>query len=690
MQKKETFSLKEIASWPETREVILPNVQRGFVWKVSQIENLWDSLLRGYPVGAFVLTPNKLENGRFEMLDGQQRATAICLGFNKTTYKKTKYRVFIDLEQPASTDNREYYFRVITPSHPWGYQKTDNTKTLTSDNKRHAMDFFRTHCGVTDPFDIDSLDSVFPYDSILPIPFEFFINAALGKQDNLLLHEKIFEWLTNSKILEDWTAEIEKIKEDLNQNKKSKKKLPSLTTIDDLKVRINTIYSRVVKVLDSDEGQRIPALYLNIDDIDRRKDEDISKSIESRPKIENDDELEESDPIENLFIRLNDGGTPLRGEELNYSILKANIDKTLQELIESSCKGYIKPARFISIAFRLYQHQKKFDDREGLSLKIKPKQFQRAINSKQNKKAFLIFLLKILKEDKSYENETLLNYSKKILSFQSEKNTYALPHIIVSSISEKAPEIMFLLLYRLINKDQKQGDRFESETELHRKMLGVLTCLMWLGKSEKQRNYNKLLRNIWAAAESLETEFFWSSITIQRAMLDSSFNTPPNITELNKLKKLFTEKVRRDTDILGKRLNGNSHVDFIDNMLSYKNRDIVLYAQRAFLANVISNDHLIMDDTDVPFNWDHISPNSYVYGLQDIPQIIRDWYNSNGNFRAWPYSLNRMDQDVSPAKKLDPLSKQHYTTDSDKFANIKNQWGQFFSENKELLTNEKT
>lgn len=689
MQKKETFSIQEIASWPETREVILPNVQRGFVWKASQIENLWDSLLRGYPVGAFVLTPNKLEHGRFEMLDGQQRATAICLGFNKTTYRKTKYRVFIDLEQPASTDNREYFFRVITPSHPWGYQKTDNTKTLTSDNKRHAMDFYRTHCKVIDPFDINSLDKVFPYDSTLPIPFEFFINAAIENEINQLLHAKIFEWLTNSFILDDWTNEIDKIKTDLNQNNKSKKKLPSLTTREDLKVRINTIYARVLKILDNDGGQRIPALYLDIDEIDRRKDADISTSNKTSQKNEGDEELEESDPIENLFIRLNDGGTPLRGEELNYSILKANIDKTLQELIESSCKGYIKPARFISIAFRLFQHQNKFEEREGLSLKIKPKQFQRAINSKQNKKAFLQFLNKILKEDKNYDNETLINYSKNILSYKVENNTYALPHIIVNSISEKAPEIMFLFLYRILNKDIKQGDRFVFGTELHRKMLGVLTSLMWLGKSEKQRNYNRLLRNIWPAAESLETELFWSSIAIQRAMLDSSFNTPPTLSELNKLKKLFTEKIRRDTDIIGKRMNGSSHADFIDNMMTYKNRDIVLYAQRAFLAKVISNDHLLMDDTDVPFDWDHISPNSYVYGLQDIPQIIRDWYNSNGNFRAWPYSLNRMDQDVSPAKKLDPLGKQHYANDSEKFVTIKNQWQEFISYNKEFSTNEK-
>jgi hypothetical protein len=688
MQKKQTFTLKEISTWPESKEVILPNVQRGFVWKSSQIENLWDSLLRGYPVGAFVLTPNKLEKERFEMLDGQQRATAICLGFNKTTFRNTRYRVFIDLEKPPTTDNREFYFRVVTPSHPWGYQKTDNTKTLTADNKRHAMDFYRRHCNILDPFDNNSLDKVFPYDSFLPVPFEFFINSCLNKESSQSLEMKVFDWLTESGLLNDWETEIEKIKADLVENKRSKKKLLPINTKEHIKSRIEDIFLKVKSILDDEDGQKIPALYLDIDKIDNRKDSIITTGDVDNSKKESEDDVEESDPIENLFIRLNDGGTPLRGEELNYSILKANIDKSLQNLIEVSCKGYIKPARFISIAFRLFQHQNKFEDREGLSLKIKPKQFQRAINSKQHKKAFLSFLSLILEQDTSYDNQTLLDYSKRILTFDSENCTYGLPLITVNSISEKSPEIMFLLLYRIINMMAVQGDRFLIPSDEHRKMLGVVTCLIWLGKSEKQRNYNRLLRNIWPGAESLPNEKFWSAITIQRAMLDNSFNTPPSIAELTRIKKLFTEKIRRDTDIIGKRISDNSQLGFIDSMFTYKNRDIVLYSQRHFLSKVISQENLLLDDTDVPFDWDHISPNSYVYGLQDIPPIIKDWYNSNGNFRAWPYSLNRMDQDVSPALKLDPLNR-NYHYDNESFESTKEHWNQFILENNNLLVNVK-
>lgn len=261
MNRKQTFTLKEIAIWPETREVILPNVQRGFVWKSYQIENLWDSLLRGYPVGAFVLTPNKLEKGRFEMLDGQQRATAICLGFNTTTFRNTNYRIFIDLEKPPATDNREYYFRVITPSHPWGYQKTDNTKTLTAENKRHAMDCFRKYCRVIDPFDSDSLEKVFPYDSLLPIPFDYFISSALNNGKNDFLHSKVNNWLKESGLLNKWKSEIQKKQTIIAKKSNSKKKVPTLTTLDHIRIRVDEIFEKVKSILDENEGQKIPALY---------------------------------------------------------------------------------------------------------------------------------------------------------------------------------------------------------------------------------------------------------------------------------------------------------------------------------------------------------------------------------------------------------------------------------------------
>jgi hypothetical protein len=54
----------DVAAWqlPELTEkaprpcrASLPALQRGAVWQPRQVEALWDSLLRGFPVGAFLL-----------------------------------------------------------------------------------------------------------------------------------------------------------------------------------------------------------------------------------------------------------------------------------------------------------------------------------------------------------------------------------------------------------------------------------------------------------------------------------------------------------------------------------------------------------------------------------------------------------------------------------------------------------
>src|SRR5712691_8579276 len=58
-----TVPLVEYVRWfidsshPRHNLVQLPPIQRGAVWKVAQVERLWDSLLRGFPIGSFVLAP---------------------------------------------------------------------------------------------------------------------------------------------------------------------------------------------------------------------------------------------------------------------------------------------------------------------------------------------------------------------------------------------------------------------------------------------------------------------------------------------------------------------------------------------------------------------------------------------------------------------------------------------------------
>ena len=85
-------SVQDLVNQIKRKEIVLPEMQRRYVWKSSQVRDLVDSLYRGYPSGAILLweTPGdvKLQDFAVEqdgvplgsqqlLLDGQQRLTSL-------------------------------------------------------------------------------------------------------------------------------------------------------------------------------------------------------------------------------------------------------------------------------------------------------------------------------------------------------------------------------------------------------------------------------------------------------------------------------------------------------------------------------------------------------------------------------------------------------------------------------------
>lgn len=594
------FSLKEISEWANTETVRLPNIQRSFVWKPHQIENLWDSIIRRFPLGSFVFS--KGESGKLELLDGQQRATAICLGFGTEAFRDvSRYRVFIDLEPLVNNPNRRFNVRVINRSHPWGYSKLDNTKTLKRANIRQAQNLYPEDANLQE----DDLFSFFPMEAECPIPLSWMIHAKSVDE----LKKKLHEWNAFEGILYRWTEQHQKTEEDFES-------------------KLQVIYKQIQTAI---QHQRIPALYLELND---------------EPDSFQQAEDETEDEVETMFIRLNAGGTPLTGEELNYSILKSSLDPAIQERIELACKSLFRPARFITIVYRLFQQEQKKEEADGLTMRIKPKQFQRSMKDKRE--AFVPYLKQVTQE-KSVEGLTLLEYTKSILEYTND-HSYGLPYLIYHNLSDAAPELMFLLLYRV----KIMGDRFAWNNQTHRRMLGMITIMMWFGKGEKQRDHRILLRNIWLLAQSAKKDDFWSWITVQRGQIDGAltplvpFNEEGGLIDIPKIAK----RIKSDSDIFQKYTHPKGVPGWLHRIMH--KRDILYYAQRVFLETYFDVKDYQLEDTNRPFDMDHIFPENWKRGLSTFVQNV---YQSIGNLRAWPYAFNRMDSDKSPAAKFNPLGE---------------------------------
>lgn len=114
-------SIEEMLTAIHKREYLMPAIQREFVWGVDQITKLVDSLMRGYPVGSFLLWEVKPEtaqtytfyefltnyherdnpyadratvrsgSGTIAVLDGQQRLTSLNIALYGSFAEKKKY-----------------------------------------------------------------------------------------------------------------------------------------------------------------------------------------------------------------------------------------------------------------------------------------------------------------------------------------------------------------------------------------------------------------------------------------------------------------------------------------------------------------------------------------------------------------------------------------------------------------------
>ena len=148
--KPSTVSIAEAMRGMEQNKYLLPAIQREFVWGMDQIVNLFDSLLRGYPIGTFLfwqidadnannyrfyeflrryherdnnrcILPHVKPKGFTAVLDGQQRLTALYIGLKGSYAQKNKYGRWEDdeafpekllylnlLSDPQSNDNGSY------------------------------------------------------------------------------------------------------------------------------------------------------------------------------------------------------------------------------------------------------------------------------------------------------------------------------------------------------------------------------------------------------------------------------------------------------------------------------------------------------------------------------------------------------------------------------------------------------
>ncbi|GHV79233.1 hypothetical protein AGMMS49944_10240 [Spirochaetia bacterium] len=637
------FSLLDIANWqlaPNETSVELPELQRGFVWKNSQIEGLWDSLLRGFPIGSFLLSKNGDE--KLFIMDGQQRATSIALGYYNPWVNENSNQIFwslkkvpiiwIDLAPKEKTMTQKYVLRMVTQSHPWGYQNINNATTLSVSDRRNALLQLRKNPeNKMQGYTQFSLKNVFPFDSSLPVPLSFVIMSV--KSSNW--QEKLIE-LCNANL----------------PHKHIQTKYLKSNYID-----------KLASFITSDKfDKNIIQAIKNLNDIE------IPCIVANKEILESEDEQTGEDPT--LFVRLNSSGTRIAGEELIYSIYKATFPNS-KKLVENVGLGFIAPSLVITLVSRLAWSELNNND---YPYPINVNDFRKRIKSAK----FVQKMNKLIGDENISPSGILF---QKVLDLFLLKNDLNIPPVLVKNILNSSPELLLLILQWLkINNIQNLSDKEK------KRILSFFTALCWFG-----RDNGRYCREVWT---SLTTENFWNKKTLSKPYYKNNDYIMYPLVQPHVLRSFLIEQVvekkvvwdnlyTKDGDNINeqyKKILRETKEDeydsqelingiwgnFIDSLID--NKSLLLFAQREYINKEFGDFNQLdtLEDTNAPWDLDHIYPKSWVHRKWHVNENIRHWTWTIGNLRAISLEDNRSENNrESPSERLFEVKEKSFIKDND-------------------------
>ncbi len=684
------LKLKDIAYWwlpeqmkNETKPKVLaalPSIQRGFVWGTDQIELLWDSIAQGFPLGSLLLTEyddnlrestnttsgqgndGKLENPEYLILDGQQRATAIALGFRdiwSIPQYEVKEALWVDLVK-LNKEERKFSFRVVTKAHPWGYKSTNPKSRLNAYMAREALKQYQK-LSVTKnvkPHELD-LYQVFPWDAEAPVPLALLVNTIC----NYLSHTEMNDALY-IEIREEFSQRLKSS----YWNNLSETNIDKFWKVENILKGENDdgLRELVFGLRNALQNTEVPAPVLTVYEYHKNgSDKNVS---------------DESMPIFNLFKRVNNGGTALSREEINYSLLKS-VWPEAKEAIEGDNgllggRQFAHPARMVSLITRLFIM---LESEDSNSRNIQPELNISQFSARLKEAKFRSGLESFCRG----KGKTIVEKTWEMLVIGDS----SLPVVLAARLSQQADDLLLLLMYWLSKLN------VEPDKTVKKRTLGFIVAVSWfaedLNRCVKKLTLELLLliENDTDLVDFFNNKRFHSilekdknGLVLMRPLphpdslrfeLNEAITERPDFKLINRESVLWESRDLwqhfRGTDgentptsmmhFFARHLKANEEDDklqisdvwwgFLNKVLN--DRRFLLYAQRGFIQKNYSwFDPTLPDqirDHNRPWDYDHILPYSWAHHTtrlkSEISHLVRLWVNVNGNFRVWPLELNR-------------------------------------------------
>jgi hypothetical protein len=608
----------------------VPKLQRGRVWNPSQIELLWDSLLRGFPIGSLVVCPRipGQDDGddpsvTHHLLDGQQRSHAISLGYHDPfgmevpeSYSTASSILWIDLhpEIPAES-TREFLFRLTTRAHPWGFRRSDRCEPLDAWQIRESLKTVGLNPSSPEyqrPFPAH----LQPVEARVPVPFSFLTG------DDPVDPDKIWQKLSQrcEGIHTPWASAVCSFLRDTSHvAEESRRKIFSALQI---------LKQAAIVIL--------PAP----DSLVRATRSETSAAMATG----------ENSAIEHLFQRLNRQGTRLDGEELAYSMIKAywpQVAKPIEQigirrmpasrLVMMAARAALTPAR--SIRFRA---------------PLSVSDIRRLAIKRDNDAAQVLeFIDNRLKG--------CCQWIEDVLRYDPEKNPQGLLPVHLAHIARSQPDV-YLLLLRIADQHLGTSTGAEPIEDLRPVLLALVMRLSWFAVDTRLAVNCILCCHDDCVDGFTTTSLRMALQTAQEADFLQKLPSPEELVlfldfnESDLESWTWQSAIQGDGESYGVELRQKFWGAFLQ---SLGNRDLLLYAQRHFIARRFSDfdpsRRDLWEGHNRPWDFDHLHARALVNNLKSGNQyqrFLKQWLDTIGNLRAWPFEDNRSDSAELSDKKI--------------------------------------
>lgn len=609
-------------------ELAMPPIQRGFVWKPKQIQDLWDSLLRGMPIGSILLKSfgskessaslnsigrefHESSKPGYHLIDGQQRTLSMMLGFPGTF--RAEHKLWVDFSE-AGKNGSKFQLRVSTPSQPFGYRPDGGR--LSMRDRRDARKEWDTDDEKKSMTQLEIFEDAKPW-------------KAEGDKRKFIIEIKLLWELLGqcNQNMDDWLAKVRNVFQ----------KNGDAEINEDIIIRINSFGKSLVAL----QGQWLALI----------------KIPDDRIKIISDLDDPNHDYLTLLFDRISSNGTRLSPDDLLFSMVKQSWPEAhnLVYKIQGEVGALMKPSDFVMTAYRLAslrEHESISDDPQP-NAKSFHKNLGRLLGHNQEKQGEM---LKLISGDLLLKAFTAL---KDILGLKNVYDTegvydYGIPEAMFPYLD--VPLLQILLHWILLrNNSIVINDHVRKDV--------IRFVLFWLvcnNGSASRYEASKLSIAIINRKKDFPENF--PGLDIYNELSSKKSDGKPaifcNLIVLPSSRDSQDTKFRNPNE-RAKYFFGEENEQLYHNFT--KRISLLIWFQRKWIFDKCGKDGEFsefkplagQDEDNVPYDFDHLVPQSNWSSLQSVTTKLTDtlkfndlWPrrtlgNSIGNYRVLSATENR-------------------------------------------------